>query len=180
MPKFTLRALSLLSLLVACSRAEAPAPKPLAASPAAPPALNMPEERDPLPLAERLRREASDHPEARARVEASLSALRNAGVTLTRTRQALARPLRAQYCVSALTAAGLGVALCAFPNHEAAQAGRALSQHSFDRLIPGRTLLVGGATLLTFTAPASSEAHNEAERMRAGFLAEPSEERAAL
>lgn len=127
--------------------------------------------------------EASDHPEARAAVEAVLATFRDDGIAFTRTRQVLARPLAARYCASALTAAGLGLSLCAFQDEQAAAAGRALSRQSFDALIPGRSLLVGNTQLLTITKPASEAARHEAERMRAQFARStetPGPEHAAL
>jgi hypothetical protein len=157
--------LVLLALVGACSEAKVQrGPKPV---PRSVPAL--PTEPDPLSLAERLMHEASDHPEARAAVEATVARLRDDGIVFTRTRQALARPLAARYCATALTAAGLGLSLCAFTDAQAAEAGRVLSQQSFDALIPGRTLLVRRSSLLTITKPASEAARAEAERIRAQF-----------
>jgi hypothetical protein len=128
------------------------------------------QERDPLPLAERLLHEASDHPKARERVERAFSQFREAGVTLTRTRQVLARPLSAEYCATGLTASGLALALCAFHDGRAAVQGRELSRRSFDALIPGRALHVQSANLLTISQPVSDQARDEAERVRARFM----------
>src|SRR5262245_57000640 len=125
-----------LALLVACS-ADKPASRvPELAPPAraAAPSTPAPE---PLPLGERLRREASEHPEARERVERELAQLQGAGVIVTRTRQALAQPLAARYCATALTETGLALALCAFTDAEQAARGRERSRRSFDALIPG-------------------------------------------
>ncbi len=136
-------------------------------------------ERDPLPLAERLAREASEHPEARQEVERTLKDLEHAGIEVVRTRQALARPLAARYCATALTATGLGLSLCAFADGAAAELGRTRSHQSFDALIPGRTLLVRSSSLLTVTQPASDAARDEAERIRSRF-SRPAGQHAAL
>lgn len=159
------RHLILIALLGACSEAKSPAAKKDVQLVA--PALA--EERDPLPLGERLMHEANDYPEARAAIEASLARLQDHGIALTRTRQALARPLAARYCATALTAEGLGLSLCAFADREAAEAGRARSHRSFDALIPGRSLYVQESSLLTVTQPQSDAARDEAERIRAAF-----------
>lgn len=180
MRKSTLGCLFCLALLSGCTDAKGArtekAPARPAVAAAAPPLL----ERDPLPLAERLAREASEHPEARQQVARALNELERAGIQLQRTRQALARPLAARYCATALTAAGLGLSLCAFADSAAAQRGRARSHQSFDALIPGRTLLVRASSLLTVTQPASDAARNEADRIRRRFSQPASAEHAAL
>jgi hypothetical protein len=169
----------MLLVCVSLAACEAKAPAALeAARPA--PALSLPQERDPLPLSERLLREANDHPEARENVERALKEFATAGISFTRTRQALARPLSAHYCATALTDSGLGLSLCAFRDAQTAEQGRELSRRSFDALIPGRTLLVRASTLLTITEPASEQARGEAEQIRARFSSERSARQAAL
>jgi hypothetical protein len=183
MQKSIFNCLSVLLLLAGCSQ-EKPSSAPKAVqSPVPASSVSLPQERDPLPLAERLMHEAADHPEARQRVEQAFTRFRAAGITLTRTRQVLARPLSAEYCASGLTAAGLGLALCAFRDEGAALQGRELSRRSFDALIPGRALHVQARSLLTITKPANDQARDEAERIRAGFMQghdEPFKEHAAL
>jgi hypothetical protein len=123
-----------------------------------------------MPLAERLVREATQYPQARADVEQRLEAFRAVGVELTRTRQVLARLVGAQYCATALTAAGLALSVCAFESGEQAREGERRSRASFDALIPGRTLLVAGTTLLTLTQPMDAAAQHEAERLGVRFM----------
>ena len=174
------RCLTVLFLRAGCAQSREPS-APRAKQQAVISAASPSQELDPLPLAERLMHEASDQPEARQQVALAFARFREAGVTLTRTRQALARPLRAQYCETGLTAGGLALALCAFPDQEAALRGRELSQRSFDALIPGRTLLVQEGNLLTITKPASDRARDEVARIHARFTqAEPFKEHAAL
>lgn len=168
-----------LTLLSGCADAKAARRQKPPSLPA--PAVSAPPlERDPLPLAERLAREGSEHPEARQAVERTLRELERAGVQLVRTRQALARPLAARYCATALTATGLGLSLCAFADGAAAERGRARSRQSFDALIPGRSLLVRASSLLTVTQPASEAARGEAAQIIARFSQPISAEHAAL
>jgi len=169
MKRKMLSSLALLTVLVACTdpKPSATAKKALRSAKALP-ALSS--ERDSSSLAERLAHEGSAHPEARERVEGNLRALQAAGISFLRTRQALARPLSADYCAIALTKSGLGLSLCAFQDMQRAERGRALSQQRFDPLIPGRTLLVKRTDLLTITRAPSSEAQREAERIAARFM----------
>jgi hypothetical protein len=133
-----------------------------------------------LPLAERLRREATRRPEAREQVERWLQDLASAGVQLVRTRQVLAAPLGADYCAAALSAHGLGVSLCEFPDAARAEQGLSRSRASFDRLIPGRALLRSGATLLTLTQASGSEAAAERAQLARRFGVGTAGEHASL
>lgn len=180
MERSTLGCFVALALVAACSEAKAPVGRTPSQAAVVATTSSLPEARDPLPLAQRLMLEASEHPEARQNVDRFLKSLQDAGIKMTRTHQALARPLSARYCATALTAAGLGLSMCAFADESAAQQGRALSQRSFDALIPGRTLLVDKANLLTITDPPSEEARGEAERIRARFVQSQGTEHAAL
>jgi hypothetical protein len=72
----------------------------------------------------------------------------------------------AAYCTSAGTANGLAVAVCEYPEEEAARKGMEYSHRVFDRLIPGRRLLVNRKTMLTVTG-----ADDEARRAAAIFAA---------
>ncbi len=136
--------------LVACRDGATTAPqatppvRPLPAAPAAQP-------RSHLSLAERLAREASSRPDGAIRVEDLTAALARRGVETVRTRQVSAAPVGAAYCATALTRHGLGLAVCEFDTARAAEEGRARSRQLFDRLMPDRTLLVSGSSLLTIT-----------------------------
>ena len=160
-----------LVLLVACAADQPNATQPKAA-PRAPASAPAPETPEPLPLAERLRREGSEHPEARERVERELAQLGQAGVVLTRRRQVLALPLAAQYCATALTGSGLGLSLCAFADGAQAARGRERSRRGFDALIPGRSLLLNENVLLTHTQPASEVARAR-RRSASGCVSAP-------
>jgi hypothetical protein len=163
-----------LSCLTACSA------EPLSARAAPAPSTPPPAEAERLPLGERLQREATRRPEAREQVELLLQDLAREGVELVRTRQVLAAPLGADYCAAALSARGLGLSLCAFADAARAEQGASRSRASFDRLIPGRTLLRRGAVLLTLTRAAGAEAAAESERVTQRFSAATRDERASL
>jgi hypothetical protein len=151
-----------LSCLAACSA------EPIGARATPAPSAPQPAGAERLPLGERLRREAKRRPEAREQVELLLQDLARDGVELVRTRQVLAAPL------------GLGLSRCAFADAARAEQGSSRSRASFDRMIPGRTLLRRGAVLLTLTRAAGAEAAAESERVTRRFTAVTRGERASL
>ena len=104
-----------------------------------------------VPLGERLAREANERPEVAVRPERLFEELARKDVELLRTRQAVAATLGASYCVTSLSAGGLGLAVCEFADEEGAERGEARSHELFDRLITGRTLIRNANTLLTLT-----------------------------
>jgi hypothetical protein len=138
-------------LLSACHR-DKPAPQ---APPLDPEAMR-------LPLAARLAREAGGRPTDTLRAEEVMAALGRGGLALLGTRQVLASTVGAAYCTSAGTARGVAIAICEYPAEEAAKKGMEYSHQVFDRLIPGRRLLVNRKTLLTVTG-ADDEARRAAE-----------------
>jgi hypothetical protein len=163
-----------LSCLAACSA------EPIGARKTPAPSAPQPAPAERLPLGERLRREATQRPAAREQIELLLQELGRDGIELVRTRQVLAEPLGADYCAAALSARGLGLSLCAFADPARAEQGSSRSRASFDRLIPGRTLLRRGGVLLTLTRAAGSEAAAESERVAQRFAASTRDERASL
>jgi hypothetical protein len=146
---------SLLALVLfaslACTRSSTP--------PAPPPA-------DPdafaLPLAARLDREAHRRPPGTPTAEEVLAALVRAGLPLERTQQVLASTVGAAYCSSAVTEKGVAVAVCEYPAEDAARRGLEYSHRAFDRLIPGRRLLLNRSTMLTVTGANDAEAKQAA------------------
>jgi hypothetical protein len=74
----------------------------------------------------------------------------------------LASTVGAAYCTSAGTPRGLAVAVCEFPGTDEARKGMEYSHRVFDRLVPGRRLLVNRKTMLTVTG-AADEARRAAE-----------------
>jgi len=107
-------------------------------------------------LAQRLAAEAAARPGATAtaagpRVEDVATALRQAGLTVTPPSQVLARTIGARYCAAASTPAGLALAVCEFADEAGAERGLAYSHRTFDRLLPGRTLLRNRSTVLTLS-----------------------------
>jgi hypothetical protein len=123
--------------------------------PGAPPAPATPSVPDPdpdlarLPIPARLAREAQRRPAGTPRVEEVMAALGQGGVPVERVRQVLASTIGASFCAAGSTAAGTTVAVCEFPSEEVARRGMSTSHQLFDRLIPGRTLVLNRKTLLT-------------------------------
>ena len=146
-----MRKLFLVVVLFACHR-ENPAPR----APAADPEVMR------LPLADRLTREAGARPAGTLRAEEVMAALARGGLAIEGEKQVLASTVGAAYCTSAGTASGLAVAVCEYPQEEAARKGMEYSHRVFDRLIPGRRLLVNRKTMLTVTGVAD-EARRAAE-----------------
>jgi hypothetical protein len=151
-----MRKLVLLFLLVSACRREATPPAP----PPVDPQMAQ------LPLAARLEREAKARPAGALRAEEVMSALTRGGLALEGTRQVLASTVGAAYCTSAGTPRGLAVAVCEYPAEESARQGMEYSHRVFDRLIPGRRLLLNRKTMLTVTG-----ADDEAQRAAAIFAA---------
>jgi hypothetical protein len=143
--------LLLLALVAACRR-EAPAPTPPPVDP----------EMFRLPLAARLDREARARPTGTPRVEEVLAALERGGLTLQGAQQVLASTVGASYCQSAATPGGVAVAVCEYSAEDVARRGLEYSHRTFDRLIPGRRLLLNRKTLLTVTGAAETEARTAA------------------
>jgi hypothetical protein len=132
----------------------------------APPAPPVDQESLRLPLAARLAREAGARPNGTVRAEEVLAALARGGLAVEGQQQVLASTVGAAYCTSAGTARGLVVAVCEYPGEEAARRGMEYSHRVFDRLIPGRRLLVNRKTMLTLAG-----ADDEARRAAAIFAA---------
>jgi len=147
-----MRKLLLVATLVAACHREKPAPE---APPVDPEMIN-------LPLGARLAREAGARPTGTPRAEEVLAALARGGLTVEGQKQVLASTVGAAYCASAGTPRGLAVAVCEYPAEAAARQGMEYSHRVFDRLIPGRRLLVNRKTLLTVTG-ADDEARRAAE-----------------
>jgi hypothetical protein len=140
-----------IALLSACHR-QPPLPQ---APPVDPEAVR-------LPLGDRLAREAGARPTGTPRAEEVLAALARAGLTVEGQQQVLASTVGAAYCTSAGTARGAAIAVCEYPGEQAAKEGMEYSHRVFDRLIPGRRLLVNRKTMLTVTG-ADDEARRAAE-----------------
>jgi hypothetical protein len=145
-----------LVLVSSCARQSAPPPPP----PVDPDTFN-------LPLAARLDREAHRRPAGTPTAEQVLAALVRGGLPLERHQQVLASTVGAAYCTSAVTEQGVAVAVCEYPAEDAARRGLAYSHQAFDRLIPGRRLLLNRKTLLTMTGAAEAEATQAAQILAA-------------
>jgi hypothetical protein len=146
----------------ACHRAPPPPPPP-AAPEVAPSRLS---------LGERLQQERTTRPAAHPTPEELAAALTQQGVSLERWQQVLASPIGARFCMAGQTALGNVVAVCEFGDGQQAERGVAYSKATFDRLIPNRTLLRRGSTVLTLTrGDASSKGADEARAISGVFSA---------
>jgi hypothetical protein len=156
-----------LLLLSACSSSklpERPAVKPAAVK-RAPVVQAASQNVQNLPLGQRLARESDLHPAARRHAENLLSHFHQNQVTLVRIKQVLAETLGADYCATSVSTSGLGVVVCEFGDATAAERGMKISHDTFDRIMPGRTLLVQRSTMLTITKPESDVARLDLARL---------------
>jgi hypothetical protein len=140
-------------LLVSACHREAPAPMKPALDPAS----------AQLPLGARLQREAGSRPTGTPRAEEVLAAFTRQGLAIEGTMQVLASTVGAAYCASAGTPQGLAIAVCEYPAEAEARQGMEYSRRTFDRLIPGRRLLLNHKTLLTVTGVPDAEAKRAAD-----------------
>jgi hypothetical protein len=116
-----------------------------------------------LPLAARLQREAAARPTGTPRAEEVLAAFVRQGIPIEGTMQVLASTVGAAYCASAGTPRGLAIAVCEFPAEAEARQGMEYSHRTFDKLIPGRRLLLNHKTMLTVTGAPEVEAKRTAD-----------------
>lgn len=124
-------------------------------------------------LANRLREESGARPDVTPSAESVLAALASAGIEVKDVKQYLAATVHASYCLGGRTAAGLAVAVCEYPDAEAAARGRSYSLERFRAVAPGRDVLLNGENTLTLTIPPGGgvEARQEAGAVRAIFRA---------
>jgi hypothetical protein len=155
-----MRGIMLLALVAAaCSQAKATSQTPDDSSP---PMRGS--------LAEELSAEAAERPASGPRAEDVFAAFAREHEPVAGTMQVLARPVRARYCASGRTAAGLGVVVCEYDSEDAARRGRDQSERVFGRAIPNRTLAVHRTALLTLTRPTADPAMAaEADRLSGLF-----------
>jgi hypothetical protein len=150
----------------ACSRSQSSVPASAADS--WPPELNPEIAR--MPLADRLAREAAGRSQVRPRGEDVLAAFRTRGFPVVRSRQVLASPLGAQFCLAGVTEQGLVLAVCEFGDEASARKGLEFSRRTFDRRIPGRSLHLNGPTLLTITRPEADPAMDQQVQRAVGIF----------
>jgi hypothetical protein len=121
-------------------------------------------------IAEQLQREAAGRPAIPLRAEQVLAALQGAGIHLDTPRQVIGLTVRASYCLAASGSAGLGVAVCEYPDDAAAAAGQQYSIDRFGAMQPNRRIERKGALTLTLTVPPSADG-DAAARAAIGSLA---------
>jgi hypothetical protein len=154
-----MRWLSLLLVLAAChERTDAPAvSKPQ--TPAAPART----------IGAQLAAEARARPAGARRAEEVFAALGGAGLKLETPRQYVARTVAASYCLGSRTEAGLAVAVCEYPDAEAARQGRTRMETRFP--MKDREILVVGQD--TFTLTNLGRSGDDARRVASLVAARP-------
>jgi hypothetical protein len=164
-----MRAIIAIAALGACSSHRDPAPiaappLPLAA-PAGPAAMDstpgLPGSQDLAPLSDlgtRMTAESTHRPEASLTVERLFAALAERGVRLASQHQVLAAVAHASYCALGVTPESVAIAVCEYASHSDAEAGRALLDRQYRRLVPDAVRAVNGNTLVTI---ANASTHRE-------------------
>jgi hypothetical protein len=129
----------LLCLLIACSSSK---PTPAPSQPKTlQPATNV------SALAARLQYEAANRPAGAISAERVFDALDAAGMSLAQRMQYAGVVMHASYCAGARGSDGLVVAICEYPTHDAALAGKQLMDREFPLATARRE--VRGSTVMT-------------------------------
>jgi hypothetical protein len=123
-----------------------------------------------LPLGTRLAMEAGSRPDLSVRPQQLFAALERRGILLSRKRQVLASTVGARYCELAVSDLGLGVTVCEYADDADARAGNESSHQRFDSIVPGRTLIDHGSSLLTLTHPEGARAEHESRAVVDTFV----------
>lgn len=113
--------------------------------------------------------EADARPAEAVRPEQLFAALQRQGILLSRKRQVLASTVGALYCELAISDGGLGVSVCEYADEAAANAGGETSHRLFDAIVPGRTLLSHGGSVLTLTHAENERAQRESRAIARTF-----------
>ena len=160
--------LSTILLVAACSHASKTPTKDTPAAPHAPAvaarstASELKTMRPSQPvgsLVARLRYEAAHRPAIAPTADRALDALAHAGVALAGRRQYLGMAMHASYCAGGTARDGLVVAVCEYPTHAEAVAGKAYMDRAF--AIADTTRVVHGAAVMTVVHPGAlvTQAH---------------------
>ena len=118
-------------------------------------------------LVARLRYEAAHRPAAQPTADLVLDALAHSGVQLGDRRQYLGLAMHASYCAGGTAHDGLVVAVCEYPTHAAAEAGKAYMDRAF--AIADTTRAVRGEAVMTVVHPGALA--NQAHQALATFAA---------
>ena len=105
--------------------------------------------RDVSPLLAQLAYEASHRQTSSIKAEDALEALEATHVHILARRQFVGMSVHADYCIGGPTPEGVAVAVCEYPTHAAALAGKAYMDEHFAAMAPSARRLVGDATVLT-------------------------------
>lgn len=148
--------------LASCSnKSQNPAPAPEPVAVAAPEQVGQPGSTNLTALAglpQALEEETGHRPATKVPVERVFSALEDKGIALTTKHQVLASAASASYCSLGVTADTIAIAVCEYPSHEAALAGRKLMDSHYAKLVPDAVREVNGNTLVTV---ANASAHRD-------------------
>ncbi len=130
----------LMCFVIACSSAK-PAPPPGSTQKTLEPATNV------SSLAARLSYEAVHRPAGAITAERVFDALDAAGMSLAQRTQYAGIVMQASYCAGGKSRDGLVVAICEYPTHDAALAGKQLMDREFPLATARRE--VRGSTVMT-------------------------------
>jgi hypothetical protein len=139
-------------LVASCHRTD-PSPPPTTVEPApAQDTIGQPGSQDLAPLAglpAQLGDESQHRPHSKVTVEHVFDALGAKGITLVTRHQVLASAAAASYCALGVTQDTIAIAVCEYPSHEAAVAGRSMMASHYARLVPDAVREINGNTLVT-------------------------------
>jgi hypothetical protein len=142
--------------LVACTNHHDPVPAPPAPPPPqpalAPTTDGAPGSQNLAPLANLgtvLGGESAHRPQVAVTAERVFAALTDHGVALASQHQVLASVAAASYCALGVTGDAIAIAVCEYPSHDAAVAGRDLLDHRYNKLVPDAVRAINGSTLVT-------------------------------
>ena len=111
-----------------------------------------PGSQDLAPLADlgnRLGAEGQHRPAVAVTPEKLFTALAGKGVKLQTQHQVLASVAAASYCALGVTTDSVAIAVCEYPTHRDAEAGRAMLDRRYAKLVPDAVRAVNGSTLVT-------------------------------
>lgn len=148
-------------LLASCRRSDSPKPAPQAEPVAAVEQVGQPGSTNLTALAglpRALEEETGHRPATKVPVERVFAALQDKGIALTTQHQVLASAASASYCSLGVTADTIAIAVCEYPTHEAALAGRKMMDSHYAKLVPDAVREINGNTLVTV---ANASAHRD-------------------
>lgn len=123
------------------------------------------------PLLARMRYESSHRPSSEVTAERVLDALEHAQLPVPSRRQYLGASLRASYCTGGVTRDGLAIAVCEYPDAEAAVAGKQLMDRRFAAMKQAASRRAHRNTVLTIAGQTNPSNNALVERAFEVFAA---------